>query len=40
MSLMLKLQWEIKAGCEADFRANQETLCNVMLASLGDLLPR
>ncbi len=30
MSIMLKLQWDIKPGREADFRANQEELCEVM----------
>lgn len=31
MPFMLKLQWDIKDGCEGDFRANQEALCKVML---------
>jgi hypothetical protein len=31
MPFMLKIQWDIKAGREADFRANQEVLCKVML---------
>jgi hypothetical protein len=31
MPFMLKIQWDIKAGREADFRANQEALCKVML---------
>ena len=35
MSFMLKLQWNIKSGREADFRANQETLCKVMLEHPG-----
>jgi quinol monooxygenase YgiN len=35
MSFMLKLQWDIKAGREADFRANQEALCTVMLEHPG-----
>lgn len=30
MAFMLKLQWEIKAGLEDEFRENQETLCEVM----------
>jgi hypothetical protein len=32
---MLKLQWNIKAGSEADFRANQEALSAVMLEHPG-----
>jgi hypothetical protein len=36
---MLKIKWDIKAGREADVRANQEALCKVMLEQ-GDLLPR
>lgn len=35
MSFMLKLQWDIKDGREADFRANQEKLCKVMLEHPG-----
>ena len=35
MSIMLKIQWDIKAGSEADFRANQEALCEVMLEHPG-----
>ncbi len=35
MPFMLKIQWDIKSGSEADFRANQETLCNVMLEHPG-----
>jgi len=35
MSIMLKIQWDIKAGCEADFRANQAALCKVMLEHPG-----
>jgi hypothetical protein len=31
MPFMLKIQWDIKAGREADFRANQAALCKVML---------
>ncbi len=30
MPIMLKIQWDIKDGREADFRANQEKLCAVM----------
>ena len=30
MPIMLKIQWDIKQGREADFRANQEALCAVM----------
>lgn len=30
MPIMLKIQWDIKAGREADFRTNQEKLCKVM----------
>lgn len=35
MPFMLKIQWDIKSGSEADFRANQETLCSVMLEHPG-----
>lgn len=35
MPFMLKLQWDIKSGREADFRANQEALCKVMLEHPG-----
>jgi quinol monooxygenase YgiN len=35
MPIMLKLQWDIKAGSEADFRTNQEALCKVMLEHPG-----
>ena len=35
MSFMLKIQWDIKAGRERDFRANQEALCKVMLEHPG-----
>ena len=35
MPFMLKLQWDIKAGREASFRANQEALCRVMLEHPG-----
>jgi quinol monooxygenase YgiN len=31
MPFMLKIQWDIKSGREADFKANQEKLCQVML---------
>ena len=30
MPFMLKIQWDLKEGREADFKANQETLCEVM----------
>ena len=30
MPFMLKIQWDIKNGSEAAFRANQEKLCKVM----------
>jgi len=30
MPFMLKIQWDIKDGSEADFRVNQERLCRVM----------
>jgi quinol monooxygenase YgiN len=32
---MLKIKWDIKSGKEADFRANQEKLCKVMLEHPG-----
>ena len=35
MSFMLKIQWDIKSGSEADFRANQEVLGSVMLEHPG-----
>ena len=35
MAFMLKIRWDIKAGLEADFRANQETLAKVMLEHPG-----
>ena len=35
MPFMLKIRWDIKAGSEADFRANQEQLCEVMLEHPG-----
>jgi hypothetical protein len=35
MSFMLKIQWDIKSGSEADFRANQELLGSVMLEHPG-----
>ena len=35
MPFMLKIQWDIKAGREADFRANQAALCKVMLEHPG-----
>jgi quinol monooxygenase YgiN len=30
MPFMLKIQWDIKSGREAEFKENQETLCQVM----------
>lgn len=30
MPFMLKIQWDIKSGSEADFKANQKKLCKVM----------
>ena len=35
MSFMLKIQWDIESGSEADFRSNQEQLCAVMHAHPG-----
>ena len=35
MSFMLKLKWDIKKGHEAEFKANQEALCKVMLEHPG-----
>ncbi len=35
MPFMLKIQWNIKTGSEADFKANQEKLCQVMLEHPG-----
>lgn len=35
MPFMLKIQWDIKSGSEADFRLNQEKLCEVMLEHPG-----
>ena len=35
MAFMLKIQWDIKGGSEADFKANQEKLCKVMLEHPG-----
>lgn len=35
MPFMLKIRWDIKAGCEADFRTNQAALCKVMLEHPG-----
>jgi len=35
MAFMLKIQWDIKSGKEADFKANQEKLCKVMLEHPG-----
>jgi len=30
MAIMLRIQWDLKSGREADFKANQEALCAVM----------
>jgi quinol monooxygenase YgiN len=35
MPFMLKIQWDIKAGRDADFRDNQAALCKVMLEHPG-----
>jgi hypothetical protein len=35
MPFMLKIQWDIKAGRETDFRLNQAALCKVMLEHPG-----
>jgi quinol monooxygenase YgiN len=35
MPFMLKITWDIKEGSEAEFRANQEQLCEVMLEHPG-----
>jgi len=35
MPFMLKIQWDIKTGSEADFRSNQEKLSEVMLEHPG-----
>lgn len=35
MSFLLKIQWNIKPGREAEFRANQAALCSVMLEHPG-----
>ncbi|MBE0623378.1 MAG: hypothetical protein IH606_01075 [Burkholderiales bacterium] len=35
MAFMLKIQWDIKSGKEAEFKANQEKLCKVMLEHPG-----
>lgn len=35
MPHMLKIRWDIKAGLESEFRANQEKLCGVMLEHPG-----
>jgi len=35
MPFILKIRWDIKAGHELDFRANQEALCKVMLEHPG-----
>ncbi len=35
MAFMLKIRWDIKDGQEADFKANQTKLCEVMLEHPG-----
>jgi quinol monooxygenase YgiN len=35
VAIMLKIRWDIKNGAEADFKANQEKLCDVMLEHPG-----
>jgi hypothetical protein len=35
MAIMLKIRWDITEGREADFKANQEQLCQVMLEHPG-----
>lgn len=35
MPFMLKIRWEMKDGVESEFKANQETLCKVMLEHPG-----
>ena len=35
MAIMLKIRWDIKSGQETDFKANQQTLCAVMLEHPG-----
>lgn len=35
MAIMLKIRWDIKDGQEAEFKANQEALCAVMLEHPG-----
>jgi hypothetical protein len=35
MPFMLKIRWDIKEGLEADFKANQEKLCAVMVEHPG-----
>ena len=35
MAFMLKIRWDIKAGRESDFKANQSELCKVMLEHPG-----
>ena len=40
MQFMLKIQWDIKAGREADFRANQRRCARSRSSIRRDLLPR
>lgn len=35
MAFMLKIRWDIKDGMVADFKANQQALCKVMLEHPG-----
>ena len=35
MAFMLKIKWKIRDGAEAEFKANQEKLCTVMLEHPG-----
>ncbi len=36
MPFMLKITWDIKVGAEAEFRSNQEKLCEVMRKACHD----
>ncbi len=40
MPFMLKITWDIKAGAEAEFRSNQEKLCEVMCKAYHDSAAR
>ena len=37
MPFMLKIQWDIRSGSEADFKASQEKLCRVMHEHPGEI---